>query len=385
MVSDFKYTKQDGHGTIALGTDFPAKILRFSLDEYPNAKLVCQKGAYLAGSHSVAMEMAYTKNFSSGFFGGEGFILQSLQATNVDGSGDETVFLKAYGTVVKKDLKEGETLRVSSGSLVCMTSDIDYDVSMMPGECSVVMSSSTCGHRLLLFLTPTLHLSFIGFKNVMFGGEGLFVTTLTGPGSVWLQGMPVDRMVSEIARHIPSGGGIGLGIPIGMGGGGGGGEGAAGDMAVGEAAGELAAEGGEGDSGVPLTEDAVDADRNATVASSGIESSSDPESSESLFGDAAFGGEQTDTASSGRTNEDSFSSTSDDFSSSEDNMIIPEFEEPTMTEDQFEDDGTTFSTYDEGSESAAGDTEGVDMPNDEEGSSLLGQLWDIFRDFTDDD
>jgi len=196
--------------------------------------------------------------------------------------------------------------------------------------------------------------------------------------------MPVDRMVSEIARHIPSGGGIGLGIPIGMGGGGGG-EGAAGDMAAGEAAGELAEGGGEEESGAPLTEDAVDADRNATVASSGVESSSDPESSESLFGDAAYGGsaEQTDTSSSGT---DSFSSTSDVFSSSEDNMNIPEFEEPTMTaEEQFEDDGTTFSTYDEGSESAAGDTEGVDMPNDEEGSSLLGQLWDMFRDFTDDD
>jgi len=219
----------------------------------------------------------------------------------------------------------------------------------------------------------------------MFGGEGLFVTTLTGPGSVWLQGMPVDRMVSEIARHIPSGGGIGLGIPIGMGGCGGG-EGAAGDMAAGEAAGELAEGGGEDSAGVPLTEDAVDADRNATVASSGVESSSDPESSESLFGDAAFGGEQTDTASSNNTNEDSFSSTSDDFSSSEDNMNIPEFEEPTMTaEEQFEDDGTTFSTYDEGSESTAGDTEGVDIPNDEEGSGLLGQLWDMFRDFTDDD
>ena len=217
----------------------------------------------------------------------------------------------------------------------------------------------------------------------MFGGEGLFVTTLTGPGSVWLQGMPVDRMVSEIARHIPSGGGIGLGIPIGMGGGGGGGEG--------EAAGELAAEGGEEDSGVPLTEDAVDADRNATVASSGMESSSDPESSESLFGDAAYGGsaapeQQIDTASSSSTNEDSFSSTSDDLSSNDNSMNMPEFEEP-MTDEQFEDDGTTFSTYDESSESTAADTEGVDMPtpDGEEGSGLLGQLWDMFRDFTDDD
>ena len=235
----------------------------------------------------------------------------------------------------------------------------------------------------LLILMSILHLSFIGFKNVMFGGEGLFVTTLTGPGSVWLQGMPVDRMVSEIARHIPSGGGIGLGIPIGMGG-----EGAAGDMAAGEAAGELAAEGGGEDSGVPLTEDAVDADRNATVASSGMESSSDPESSESLFGDAAYGGEQTDTTSSSSSSEDSFSSaTTDDFSTNGDNMNMPEFEEPNMTEEQFEDDGTTFSTYDEGSESTAGDTEGVDMPTDdgEEGPGLLGQLWDMFRDFTDDE
>ena len=102
MVSDFTYaptsdstSSTDNYGTIGLGTDFPAKILRFSLADYPESKLICQKGAYLAGSHSVLMEMAYTKNFTSGFFGGEGFILQSLAASNVDR--DETVFLKAYG------------------------------------------------------------------------------------------------------------------------------------------------------------------------------------------------------------------------------------------------------------------------------------------------
>jgi hypothetical protein len=87
-------------------------------------------------------------------------------------------------------LKEDETLRVSSGSLVAITSDVDFDVTTNSG-----------------------------FKNMLFGGEGLFVTKLTGPGKVWLQGMPVDRMVSEIVRRVPSGGGIGLGIPI-MGGGG---------------------------------------------------------------------------------------------------------------------------------------------------------------------
>ena len=132
MISDFTYTKEKGSGTVALGTDFPAKILKFTLNNYPGMKLICQKGAYLAGSHSVQMEMAFTKSFTSGFFGGEGFILQSLQGTtNNNVGGEETVFLKAYGTVVKKEIKEGESLRVSSGSLVCMTSTIDYDVTTM--------------------------------------------------------------------------------------------------------------------------------------------------------------------------------------------------------------------------------------------------------------
>ena len=132
MISDFTYTNEKGSGTVALGTDFPAKILKFTLNNYPDMKLICQKGAYLAGSHSVLMEMAYTKSFTSGFFGGEGFILQSLQGTtNNNVGGEETVFLKAYGTVVKKEIKEGESLRVSSGSLVCMTSTIDYDVTTM--------------------------------------------------------------------------------------------------------------------------------------------------------------------------------------------------------------------------------------------------------------
>ena len=169
-------------GTVCLGTDFPAKILKLQLHHYPNSTLICQKGAYLAGSHSILMEMAFTKTFTGGFFGGEGSVLQQLRSGGGGGGGidaldnDETVFLKAYGTVVKKTLSPNETLRVSSGSLVAMTSDVEYDVTTMSG-----------------------------FKNVMFGGEGLFVTTLTGPGTVWLQGMPIDRMVSEIARRVPSG------------------------------------------------------------------------------------------------------------------------------------------------------------------------------------
>ncbi|KAL7514859.1 hypothetical protein ACHAXN_012269 [Cyclotella atomus] len=345
MISDFTYTPTPGSnttfGTVGLGTDFPAKILKFTLGDYPNSQLICQKGAYLAGSHTVLMEMAYTKNFTSGFFGGEGFVLQSLRAES--NSDDETVFLKAYGTSVKRDLKEGETLRVSSGSLVAMTSDVDFDVTTLSG-----------------------------FKNVLFGGEGLFVTTLTGPGKVWLQGMPVDRMVSEIARRVPSGGGIGLGIPI-MGGGGGGGEGDA------VAAREESAAAGDSseaaDSGVPVSDAAVDADRNSTIASSGLMDSSDPESAESLFGDAAYGGSTPkDDAVGSSSHEDVFS---------EPQMNIPEFEEPTITETQFdeptmsepqfEDDGTTFTNE---SSSSAGSEELSSSPD--EGPSLISQLWDFF-------
>lgn len=113
-----------------------------------------------------------------------GFILQSL-------TGEGDVFLKAGGTLIRRDLEPGEELRISSGCLVGFSQGVDYDVKMVKG-----------------------------FQNVIAGGEGLFMTTLTGPGVVWLSGMPPQRMISEIARRVPSGG-IGLAVPIGGGGGGG--------------------------------------------------------------------------------------------------------------------------------------------------------------------
>uniref|UniRef100_A0A7S0C9S9 Altered inheritance of mitochondria protein 24, mitochondrial n=2 Tax=Proboscia inermis TaxID=420281 RepID=A0A7S0C9S9_9STRA len=130
--------------------------------------------------------MEFAKKMTAGFFGGEGFVLQSL-------TGDGDVFVKAGGTLIRRDLGDGEILRISSGCLVGFSNGVEYDIQMMPG-----------------------------IKNAMFGGEGLFVTTLTGPGTVWLQGQPPSRMISEIASRVP-GGGLGLALPIpGMGGGGGG-------------------------------------------------------------------------------------------------------------------------------------------------------------------
>jgi uncharacterized protein (AIM24 family) len=132
----------------------------------------------------VDITVEFTKKFSTGFFGGEGFVLQGL-------SGDGDCFVKAGGTLIKRDLRKGEVLRISSGSLVAFQKEVEFDIEMIPG-----------------------------FKNVLFGGEGLFLTTLKGPGTVWLQGQPPQRMISEIARRVPRGGGIGLAVPIpGMGGG----------------------------------------------------------------------------------------------------------------------------------------------------------------------
>jgi len=183
FISDYTYQGNDV-GYVALGTDFPSKIVRLNVQEY-GGKIVCQKGALLCASHTIDIQMEFSKNFTTGFFGGEGFVLQGL-------TGDGDVFVKAGGTLIRRDLKEGEQLRISSGCLVAFSEGVDYDVQMIKG-----------------------------FANVFAGGEGLFMTTLTGPGVVWLQGQPPQRMISEIARRVPSGG-IGLGIPIGGGGGEGG-------------------------------------------------------------------------------------------------------------------------------------------------------------------
>lgn len=179
FISDYYYDGPEGtKGLVCLGTDFPSKIVKLNVQEY-GGKIVCQKGALLCASHTIDIEVEFTKKFSTGFFGGEGFALQSLV-------GDGDVFVKAGGTLIRRDLDVGEQLRISSGSLVAFSDGVDFDIQMMKG-----------------------------YKNVLFGGEGLFVTTLTGPGTVWLQGQPPQRMISEIARRVPSGGGLGLAVPIG--------------------------------------------------------------------------------------------------------------------------------------------------------------------------
>jgi len=124
FISDYTYTGEEGtKGVVALGTDFPSKIVRLNVEEY-GGKIICQKNALLCASHTVDIEMEFTKKFATGFFGGEGFVLQAL-------TGEGDVFVKAGGTLIRRDLKEGEKLRVSSGCLVAFV-DADY------GEFSIV-------------------------------------------------------------------------------------------------------------------------------------------------------------------------------------------------------------------------------------------------------
>lgn len=144
--------------------------------------MICKKGAFLCGSSTIEIEMEFAKKFSAGFFGGEGFVLQRLV-----GEGD--AFVKVSGALIERDLAPGEQLRVSTGCLVAFEPSVEYDITTMSG-----------------------------FKNVVFGGEGLFVTTLTGPGKVFLEGLPFERVVDQIARRIPSSGMGGLPIGMGMGG-----------------------------------------------------------------------------------------------------------------------------------------------------------------------
>ena len=331
FLTDFTYNGGQGTGTVALGTDFPSKIIRLSLEEY-GGSLIAQRGAYLASNPSVDIQMEFTRTMTAGFFGGQGFILQRLV-----GEGD--VLIKAGGSLIVRDLEEGEVLRATSGSIVAFEPTVSYDIQMMQGV-----------------------------KNVVFGGEGLFITTLTGPGRCWLQGMPQNRMIAEIASRIPSGGGIGPVIPMpigGMGGGTGGG-----------------VEGPPVDAGVPNDthvpgNTGVDSGEEM-VAIADESSKIDPEPFDSM----ASSGMASDDASTIK-----YSNTigeSDAFQETTFTDNETDFAEPSFSDD------TSFST--DNSDAGFGQQQGEIFDDEnmeifdsgateeasEAGSSILSTLWDIF-------
>eukprot|EP00546_Thalassionema_frauenfeldii_P022267 CAMPEP_0178906962 /NCGR_PEP_ID=MMETSP0786-20121207/7108_1 /TAXON_ID=186022 /ORGANISM="Thalassionema frauenfeldii, Strain CCMP 1798" /LENGTH=420 /DNA_ID=CAMNT_0020578711 /DNA_START=235 /DNA_END=1498 /DNA_ORIENTATION=- len=336
FVTDF--TAKDTAGEVALAPPFPSKVLRINIQEY-GGELMCQKGAYIASNVGVNIDLAFTKNFSTGFFGGEGFVLQKL-------TGEGDVLLQASGALIRKDLDDDEELRVSSGTLVCFTNTIDYNVQMMPG-----------------------------FKNVMFGGEGLFITTLKGPGTIWLQGMPPDRMISEIARKVP-GGGIGLGIPIGLGGSGDGIE----DSAAGGSV--------EGDGSTGVAMDQQDTIKEEPPSSDAISEDVDSDSQSALFGDAAV----TESSQVAVTNETSTDMSQDSFYGTDDVSDEASISDETTYYNgnegkefyDFQDDNTNFSNYEGDTSNSIGDDIGAEQIDTESvkesAKDFLSTLWDLFRD-----
>jgi uncharacterized protein (TIGR00266 family) len=155
-----------GKGHVAFAAPYPGKVIPLDLAEF-GGEILCQKDGFLCAAAGIDIDIAFSKRLGAGFFGGEGFILQRL-------SGDGLAFVHAGGTIIRKDLQPGQRLRVDTGALVAFTPSVDYSIDFIGG-----------------------------FTNALFSGEGLFVTTLTGPGTVWLQSLPFARLADRIAAALP--------------------------------------------------------------------------------------------------------------------------------------------------------------------------------------
>ncbi len=158
-----------GKRRVAFAAPYPGKIVAVDLDQL-GGPLLCQKDAFLCAAKGTRVSIAFQRRLGTGFFGGEGFILEKLE-------GDGLAFLHAGGTVVERKL-DGQTLRVDTGCIVAFTGGVDYDVELVGG-----------------------------LKSMFFGGEGLFLATLRGYGRVWLQSLPFSRLADRVLEHAPSAGG----------------------------------------------------------------------------------------------------------------------------------------------------------------------------------
>jgi len=166
------FTAQGGRKEkVAFAASFPGRILAMDLKKL-GGELICQKDSFLCAAKGISIGIAFQKKIGVGLFGGEGFIMQRLQ-------GDGWAFVHAGGMLTEMQLGAGETLRVDTGCLVALQPSVSYDVQFVSGV-----------------------------KTALFGGEGLFFATLTGPGHVWLQSLPLSRLADRIAKAIP---GIGRG------------------------------------------------------------------------------------------------------------------------------------------------------------------------------
>lgn len=153
-----------GKKRVSFASPYPGKIIPIDLQQL-GGKVVCQKDSFLCAAKGVAIGIEFQRKLGTGLFGGEGFIMQKLE-------GDGMAFVHAGGHVMQRDLQPGEVLKVDTGCVVAFTQNVNYDIQFVGG-----------------------------IKNTLFGGEGVFFATLRGPGTVWIQTLPISRLAGRILAY----------------------------------------------------------------------------------------------------------------------------------------------------------------------------------------
>jgi len=159
------FTCESGKGIVGFGSEFPGKIIPLELKE--GEEIIAQKDAFLCAEPSITFDATFTKRIGAGLLGGEGLILIKLK-------GPGKAFFNVGGEITEIKLKTGEKIRVDTGNLAMFDSSVDYTVERVKG-----------------------------IKNIIWGGEGLFLATCIGPGRVWVQSMPVNELAGKIAEYLP--------------------------------------------------------------------------------------------------------------------------------------------------------------------------------------
>jgi uncharacterized protein (TIGR00266 family) len=160
------YTCNSPDGLIVFTPEVPGKVLDIELG--PGQSLICQKDAFMCAQESVKLEMHFRKKLGTGFFGGEGFILQKI-------TGPGLVFVEIPGEVRDYDLPPGAIMQVDPGHIAMFEPNVTYDITTVKG-----------------------------LKNIFFSGEGLFLATLKGPGKIWLQSLPLSNLAARLSRYLPT-------------------------------------------------------------------------------------------------------------------------------------------------------------------------------------
>jgi uncharacterized protein (TIGR00266 family) len=160
------YACKGQSGAVTFTPETPGLIL--DMDLAPNKSLICQKDTFLCAEQSVQMEIHFSRRLGAGIFGGEGFVLQKI-------TGPGKAFMAIPGDVIERNLAVGEKLLIDPGHIAMFEPSVNYDINMVKG-----------------------------LKNAIFAGEGFFLATLTGPGKVWLETMPISNLAAKIRKYIPT-------------------------------------------------------------------------------------------------------------------------------------------------------------------------------------